>query len=104
MYLFSTNQILANKLTDIDNKAARRYFEGSLKFQSTLTKVLNMLTTRISLKTELDIYGADVSQMWGIILLVLVMGLSPVLIILAKNSISSIQLFAGMTNMNLNES
>ena len=101
--LFSTIQILENKLTHIDDKAGRRYFEGSLKFQSTLTNVLNMLTRRISLMTQLDIYGADVSQMWGIALLVFVMLLSPILIILAKNSISSIQLFAGMVNINLNE-
>ena len=93
--LFSTIQILENKLTHIDDKAGRRYFEGSLKFQSTLTTVLNMLTGRISLMTQLDIYGADVSQMWGIALLVFVMLLSPILIILAKNAISSIQLFAG---------
>ena len=50
--------------------------------------------------TELDIYGADVSQMWGIVLLLFVMLLSPILIILAKNSISSIQLFAGMSDKN----
>ena len=99
----STQFILANKLMIIDDKAGRRYFEGSLKFQSTLTNVLNMLTRRISLMTQLDIYGADVSQMWGIALLVFVMLLSPILIILAKNSISSIQLFAGMVNINLNE-
>ena len=43
-----------------------------------------------------DIYGANVSQMWGIILLLFVMILSPTLIVLAKNSISSIHLLAGM--------
>ena len=96
----STTEILANKLTIINDKNGRRYFEGSLKFQSTLTNVLNMLTRRISLMTELDIYGADVSQMWGIVLLLFVMLLSPILIILAKNSISSIQLFAGMSDKN----
>ena len=45
---------------------------------------------------EDDIYGANVSQMWGIGLLIFVMMLSPILIILAKNAISSIQLFAGI--------
>ena len=95
--LSSTIQILANKLTDINDKAGRKYFEGSLKFQSTLTSVLNMLTRRISLMAQEDIYGANVSQMWGIGLLVFVMFLSPILIILAKNTISSIQLFASMT-------
>ena len=91
----STQFILANKLMIIDDKAGRRYFEGSLKFQATLTNVLNMLTQRISLMAQQDIYGANVSQMWGIALLLFVMFLSPILIILAKNAISSIQLFAG---------
>ena len=83
----------------IDDKAGRRYFEGSLKFQATLTSVLDMLTNRISLMAQEDIYGANVSQMWGIVLLVFVMFLSPILIILAKNAISSIQLFASMTKI-----
>ena len=93
---FSTTLILANKLMDIDDKAGRRYFEGSLKFQGTLTHVLDMLTRRINRMTQEDIYAADVSQMWGIVLLLFVMFLSPVLLILAKNAISSIQLFAGI--------
>ena len=93
--LCSTILILANKLMNINDKAGRRYFEGSLKFQATLTSVLNMLTLRISLMAQQDIYGANVSQMWGIALLLFVMFLSPILIILAKNAISSIQLFAG---------
>ena len=94
--LSSTIQILANKMTDISDKSGRTYFEGSLKFQATLTSVLNMLTRRISLLAQRDIYGANVSQMWGIILLLFVMILSPTLIVLAKNSISSIHLLAGM--------
>ena len=94
--LSSTIQILANKMTDISDKSGRTYFEGSLKFQATLTSVLDMLTNRISLMAQEDIYGANVSQMWGIVLLVFVMFLSPILIILAKNAISSIQLFAGI--------
>ena len=93
--LSSTIQILANKMTDINDKAGRKYFEGSLKFQSTLTSVLNMLTRRISLMAHEDIYGANVSQMWGIVLLLFVMILSPTLTVLAKNSISSIQILAG---------
>ena len=84
---------------DVDDKAGRRYFEGSLKFQGTLTHVLDMLTRRINRMTQEDIYAADVSQMWGIVLLLFVMFLSPVLLILAKNAITSIQLFAGMTNI-----
>ena len=82
-------------MTNINDKAGRRYFEGSLKFQATLTKILNMLTRRVRRLAEDDIYGANISQMWGIGLLIFVMMLSPVLIILAKNAITSIQLFAG---------
>ena len=83
-------------MTDINDRAGRKYFEGSLKFQATLTKILNMLTRRVKRLAEDDIYGANISQMWGIGLLIFVMMLSPILIILAKNAISSIQLFAGM--------
>ena len=103
MYLFfcfSTTQILANEVTEINDRVGRKYFEGSLKFQATLTTILNMLTRRVKRMAEDDIYGANVSQMWGIGLLIFVMMLSPVLIILAKNAITSIQLFAGEILLN----
>ena len=83
-------------MTEINDRVGRKYFEGSLKFQATLTKILNMLTRRVKRLAEDDIYGANISQMWGIGLLIFVMMLSPILIILAKNAISSIQLFAGV--------
>ena len=83
-------------MTDINDRAGRKYFEGSLKFQATLTRILNMLTRRVKRLAEDDISGANISQIWGIGLLILVMMLSPILIILAKNAISSIQLFAGV--------
>ena len=78
-------------MTEINDKAGRRYFEGSLKFQSTLTKILNMLVRRVQWLAEKDINGAYMSQIWGVVLLVFVMILSPILIVLAKNAISSIQ-------------
>ena len=43
---------------------------------------------------EDEISGANISQIWGIVLLIFVMILSPILVILAKNAISSIQVFA----------
>ena len=95
-YVISTTQILANEVTEINDKVGRRYFEGSLKFQSTLTKILNMLVNRVKMLAEKDINGAYMSQIWGVVLLVFVMILSPILIVLAKNAISSIQVFAGM--------
>lgn len=61
---------------------------------STLTKVLDMLTKRVKFLAEEGISDANMSQIWGILLLFFVMILSPILVILAKNAISSIQVFA----------
>ena len=91
----STTEILANLVTDIDDKKGRRYFEGSLKFQATLTDILDMLIERVKFLAHDEIGSANISQIWGVILLIFVMVLSPILVILAKNAISSIQIFAG---------
>ena len=53
-----------------------------------------MLVKRTKMLAEEDISGANISQIWGICLLIFVMILSPILVILAKNAISSIQVFA----------
>ena len=50
---------------------------------------------------EDDIGSANVSQIWGVALLLFVMVLSPILVILAKNAISSIQVFAGSITLKL---
>ena len=92
---FSTTEILANVVSDIDDQKGRRYFEGSLKFQATLNKILDMCLSRVRLLAEDDINGANISQMWGVVLLLFVMILSPGLVVLAKNAINSIQVFAG---------
>lgn len=57
----------------------------------TLTKVLDLLTNRVKHLAEEDITDANISQIWGILLLLFVMIISPILVILAKNAISSIQ-------------
>ena len=94
-YFFSTTQILANEVTEISDKQGRKYFEGSLAFQATLNSILNSLVRRVRRLAEDDIGSANVSQIWGVALLLFVMVLSPILVILAKNAISSIQVFAG---------
>ena len=91
---YSTTQILGNVQIDQDNTKGRKYFEGSLKFQATLTVILKKLVRRTKMLAADDISGANISQIWGIILLIFVMILSPILVILAKNAISSIQVFA----------
>jgi len=58
---------------------------------NTLTQVLNMLTDKVKDLSEKELTSANSSQIWGIALLVFVMILSPILVILAKNAIQSIQ-------------
>ena len=87
----STAQILNNIEISSDNRKARKYFEGSVKFQNTLVQILDLITTRVRLLAEDDIYNASASQVYGILLLTFVMILSPILIILARNGITSIQ-------------
>ena len=89
--LYSTAQILGNVEIDSDNKKARKYFEGSIKFQNTLVQILDSLQARVKLLAAEDIYNANASQIYGVLLLTFVMVLSPILIILAKNGITSIQ-------------
>ena len=87
----STAQILNNIEISSDNRKARKYFEGSVKFQNTLVQILDMITSRVRVLAEDDIYNASASQVYGILLLTFVMILSPILIILARNGITSIQ-------------
>ena len=87
----STAQILGNVEIKANDEKGRKYFDGSMKFMGTLTSILDMLINRVKRLAVEDINDANVSQMWGILLLLLVMGLSPILMIMAKNAISSIQ-------------
>lgn len=57
----------------------------------TLTEVLDMLTLKVREAAAVELYQTNVSQIWGITLLLVVMVISPVLVILAKNAISAIQ-------------
>jgi len=50
-----------------------------------------MLTDKVKDLSEKELTSANTSQIWGIALLVFVMILSPILVILAKNAIQSIQ-------------
>ena len=74
-----------------DERKARRYYEGCTKFMTSLTKILEALTNRVSFLAVQDLRSANTSQIYAIFLLVFVMMLSPVLIVLAKNGITSIQ-------------
>ena len=58
---------------------------------STLNSVLDKLTSRVKVLAEEAIYNANFTQIYGIVLLGFVMVLSPILVILAKNAITSIQ-------------
>ena len=91
MYFYSTAQILANVEVAGNNKNARKYYEGSVVFMNSLTKILEALTFRVSELAAEDIRNANISQIYGIFLLAFVMLLSPILLVLAKNGITSIQ-------------
>jgi hypothetical protein len=82
---------LANVEISYDDSKGKQYFEGSMAFMATLAKVLNMLTVRVKYLAVEEFSKANVSQIWGVVLLLFVMILSPILVILAKNAISSIQ-------------
>ena len=91
IFLYSTAQILANVERSGDNKRARRYYEGSVIFMDSLRKVLEALTFRVGRLAVQDVHNANVSQAYGIVLLCFIMVLSPILLVLAKNGITSIQ-------------
>ena len=74
-----------------NTKNARRYYEGSVKFMNSLVQVLEALTSRVSQLALEDHYNANISQIYGVCLLTFVMVLSPILLVLARNGITSIQ-------------
>ena len=88
---YSTAQILGNVEVAGDNTKARKYYEGSTYFMTSLTQILEALTSRVSQLAAEDIRAANVSQIYGIFLLAFVMMLSPILLVLARNGITSIQ-------------
>ena len=62
-----------------------------MKFMGTLNAILDKLTDRVKYLAEEAIYNANYTQIYGLLLLGFVMILSPILVILAKNAITSIQ-------------
>ena len=90
-FSYSTAQILANIERSGDDKRARRYYEGSVTFMESLRKILEALTNRVFRLAAQDLRNAYISQGYGIFLLCFVMVLSPILIVLARNGITSIQ-------------
>ena len=65
-------------------------------FMESLRQVLEALTNRVFILAAQDLQNAYISQVYGIFLLCFVMVLSPILIVLARNGITSIQ----VENMN----
>ena len=63
----------------------------------TLVKILQALTYRVKDLAAQDLYSANASQIYGVFLLTFVMVLSPILVVLAKNGITSIQVLSILT-------
>jgi hypothetical protein len=89
---------LGNTEIESDHQKGREYFEGCTRFSMSLTEVLNQLTLRIRDMGEEQLYHANLSQMWGIFLLVIVILISPLLVVLARNAIFAIQVGPILTN------
>jgi hypothetical protein len=90
---------LGNVEIALDDNKGQIYFEGSMNFMGMLTNVLNMLTVRVKHLAIEELSDAIVSQIWGVALLLFVMILSPILVILSKNAISSIQVSSLESNL-----
>jgi hypothetical protein len=90
---------LGNVEIALDDNKGQIYFEGSMNFMGMLTNVLNMLTVRVKHLAIEELSDANVSQIWGVALLLFVMILSPILVILSKNAISSIQVSSLESNL-----
>jgi len=90
----STTQILENVAIDSDLAKGRRYFEGSVKFMRTLQEVLDMLIDSVNSLTADKLHESFMKQMWGVATLCLVIIICPLLGLLSKNAIASIQIFA----------
>jgi len=90
----STVQILENVAIEADLEKGEAYFEGSVKFMKTLNEVLDMLIGEVGALAADKIHEYFVKQMWGVGTLCLVVIICPLLAILSKNAIKSIQVFA----------
>ncbi|XP_059091667.1 soluble guanylate cyclase gcy-37-like [Tigriopus californicus] len=90
----SSREILSNEESDEDHERGQLYFEGCTKFTDSLIRILNMTTDQIKDIREQALYDTLLAQVWGIFLLIVVLAISPVLVVLAKNAIFTIQVFA----------
>lgn len=87
-------QLLDNVQIDPDLEKGVAYFKGCTKFMDSLEEVLDMLTTAIFELGESEIYYSNLAQLWGISILIIILIISPMLVVLSKNAISTIQMFA----------
>jgi len=90
----STVQILENVQIDSDDAKGRKYFEGSVKFMKTLNEVLNMLIFSVKQLAADRLHESFIAQVWGVSTLCVVLIICPLLAVLSKNAIGSIQIFA----------
>lgn len=84
-------QILDNIAIDADREKGRLYFDGCMKFFNGLQTIMDMLTDRVQELGAIAMYYQNIAQIWGIILLLIVMLISPMLVVLARNAIFSMQ-------------
>lgn len=90
----STIQILENIEVKADDEKGREYFQGSVTFMKTLNEVLDKLIVSVIELAAERLHKSFIAQVWGVSTLCIVLIICPLLGILSKNAIKSIQVFA----------
>ena len=86
--------ILANAEIQGDYKKGLKYFEECRTFIRKTLKVMDVLRQKIAAARDTQLYAIKLGNMWGIFILIIILLISPLLLLLAKNVISTFQMFA----------
>ena len=90
-FLSSTAQILANERVAGDHGRGRAYYEACDAFVGSLSNVMDAMAARIAKIGADDVDDAETALLWGIVVFALMLVISPVLLAMSRNTISSMQ-------------
>nr|CAD7422179.1 unnamed protein product [Timema poppensis] len=85
------DQILANKRREASVQDAIEYFDNMASYVDELRTLQNELRERIRRHVNLSLSDASHKEAYGVIILVLVLAVSPIIIILVRNAVATIQ-------------
>ena len=69
-------------------------YKGCMMFTASLSRVMDMVTERMFDINEDELYNSMLAQVWGCTLLGLMVLISPALVVMARNAITTIQVRA----------